>query len=80
MTHYLHNIGNGVTEYFKEPAIKYLAKHNIDKQEKLNFKWDIPFPTPQNRSLTSREAARLQTIPDDFFFEGISEKQSRTAA
>jgi DNA (cytosine-5)-methyltransferase 1 len=34
----------------------------------------------QNRSITPREAARLQTFPDDFFFEGVSEKQSRTAA
>lgn len=34
----------------------------------------------QNRSLTPREAARLQTFPDDFYFEGVSEKSSRTAA
>ncbi len=34
----------------------------------------------QNRSITPREAARLQTFPDDFFFEGVTEKQSRTAA
>jgi len=48
VTHYLHNLGNGITNYFKEPAVEYLTKFNYSRQEKLNFKWDIPFPTPQN--------------------------------
>lgn len=48
VTHYLHNLGNGVLDYFKDPAVEYLTKYNYSKQEKLNFKWDIPFPTPQN--------------------------------
>ncbi len=34
----------------------------------------------QNRSISVREAARLQSFPDDFYFEGVKEGRNRTAA
>ncbi len=51
-THYLHNLGNGATKYFEEEAAKYFRdfeeRFPLLQQKKINFKWDIPFPTPKN--------------------------------
>ncbi len=34
----------------------------------------------QNRSISVREAARLQSFPDDYYFKGVKEGKNRTAA
>jgi len=56
ITHYLHNIDNEVSYYFEEPAIEYLKSYSIKlppiRQGKLEFKWDIPFPSPKNYKFT----------------------------
>lgn len=56
LTHYFQNHKNGVSQYFEQTALTYLAdlheKFNIleeaDFQYYLPIKWDIPFPPKAN--------------------------------
>lgn len=58
LTHYFQNHKNGVSQYYKSNAEKYLAElhENLeiaqepDFQYYLPIKWDVPFPPPENPS------------------------------
>jgi len=62
ITHYLHNIDNGVSKYFKKEAEKALKEYVVYKNEEENLSLvaedalqqllfevnNVPFPTPEN--------------------------------
>jgi DNA (cytosine-5)-methyltransferase 1 len=52
VTHYIQNLHTNSLEYFEEPAVEYLSKIGLSRQEKFAFKWDIPFPPPVNPKFT----------------------------
>jgi len=60
ITHYLQNHKNGVSQYFKPAATKYLEEiyeelnilEEPDFQYYLPIKWDIPFPPPEKPKFT----------------------------
>ncbi|MBK6354905.1 MAG: hypothetical protein IPF46_16300 [Saprospiraceae bacterium] len=39
ITHYLHNIDNGVAKHFKKDAMKYLEEYVQFKRKKIIFQW-----------------------------------------
>ncbi len=62
ITHYLHNIDNGVAKHFKKDAMKYIKEYVQYQEEENNISLveenalqqmlfevnDVPFPTPKN--------------------------------
>ena len=64
ITHYLHNIDNGVAKHFKKDAVKYLKEYVQFQEEENNVSIasedalqqllfevnNVPFPTPENYS------------------------------
>lgn len=75
-----HNNKTAFTDRFKVVGGELTASHTVVAHVAKDGHYYIHPDIRQNRSLTPREVARIQTFPDDFYFEGTKDSYSRTAA
>ena len=75
-----HKGRNSFVDRFKVVAGDLTACHTVVAHISKDGHHYIHPDIVQNRSLTPREAARIQSFPDDYYFENVSGKPARTIA
>lgn len=75
-----HNNRHSFFDRFKVVDAKAGFSHTVVAHIAKDGHYYIHPDLNQNRSISVREAARLQSFPDNFYFEGVKENANRTAA
>lgn len=75
-----HENRHSFFDRFKVVGQNLDASHTVVAHIAKDGHYYIHSDEAQNRSISVREAARLQSFPDDFYFEGVKEGANRTAA
>ena len=75
-----HNNQHSFFDRFKVVDAKALYAQTVVAHISKDGHYYIHPDILQNRSISIREAARLQSFPDDFYFEGVKKGKNRTAA